>query len=61
MKDYLGDGVYAEILPFHVILTTENGVETTNKIYLEPEVLDAFFRFIERAKKETHANPSNPL
>lgn len=38
-KQYLGDGVYLE--PNHfggVDLTTENGVDVTNLIVLEPEV-----------------------
>jgi len=61
MKDYLGDGVYVEIRPYHVILTTENGIETTNEIFLEPEVLDAFFRFIKHAKEKTHVDPNTPL
>ena len=41
-KVYLGDGVYAAVADYDlqtVILTTENGVATTNTIVLEPEVL----------------------
>lgn len=38
---YLGDGVYVEIEDGMVKLTTQNGVETTNTIYLEVEVIDA--------------------
>ena len=60
MKEYLGDGVYAEIRPYHLVLTTENGIDTTNEIFLEPEVLDALQRFLERAKKRNHADPSHP-
>lgn len=39
-KAYLGDGVYGN-LDFHgrVVLTTENGLEATNTVVLEPEVL----------------------
>lgn len=37
-KRYLGDGVYAERDYGGVTLTTWNGIETTNKIFLEPEV-----------------------
>jgi hypothetical protein len=45
-KEYLGDGVYAEFdsATLDVTLTTENGIETTNTIVLEPEVLDALER-----------------
>lgn len=43
LKCYLGDGVYAafDAQTLNVILTTENGIQTTNRIVLEPEVLDA--------------------
>jgi len=57
IKDYLGDSVYAEAIKdfgqVGVILTTENGLPTdpSNKIYLEPEVLDALNRFRERAQQ----------
>lgn len=39
MKQYLGDGVYANYDGYNVVLTTENGLSTTNTIYLEPAVL----------------------
>lgn len=48
MREYLGDGVYADTDGFAVILTTENGVETTNSIYLEPTVLEALARYVKR-------------
>lgn len=40
-RTYLGDGVYVAIEDHMVKLTTENGIETTNTIYLEVEVMDA--------------------
>lgn len=42
-KTYLGDGVYVEFddRTLDVVLTTENGVAVTNRIVLEPEVLDS--------------------
>jgi hypothetical protein len=41
-KQYLGDGVYVRTDDAgNIILTTENGVEETNTIYLEPEVWSA--------------------
>ena len=46
MKHYLGDGAYAEYDGFSIILTTENGIEVTNTVVLEPEVLAAFLRFV---------------
>jgi hypothetical protein len=44
-KMYLGDGVYVGHDEFHVWLYTDNGIEVTNKIALEPEVLAAFERW----------------
>lgn len=47
-KTYLGDGAYAEVDECgDVILTTEDGIRTTNRIVLEPEVLDAFMRYVK--------------
>lgn len=56
-KIYIGDGVYAEMKGLNLILTTEDGINVTNLIVLEPEVLDnlnQFLRkwFIERNKYE---------
>ena len=54
-KRYLGDGVYAEIEDGMVKLTTENGIATTNTIYLEPGVmiqLQKFFEDANEAEKE---------
>lgn len=52
-KTYLGDGAYADTDGFGIILTTENGIETTNQIYLEPEVLEALNKFKERIFNQT--------
>lgn len=38
MKRYLGDGVYVEFDGFALWLTTENGIVTTNRVCLEPEI-----------------------
>jgi hypothetical protein len=52
MKDYLGDGVYAEWDDYStLILTTENGISVENQIYLEPEVFAALERFMKRIKE----------
>lgn len=45
-KVYLGDSVYACWTPLGVVLTTENGEEPTNTIYMEPEVLKALIKFV---------------
>lgn len=51
-KAYLGDGVYVTIEHGMICLTTENGVETTNTIYLEPEVWRALRLWSIRIDKE---------
>jgi hypothetical protein len=45
-KRYIGDGVYVEVDEQGVILTTEDGVSTTNRIVLEPEVWAALMQFV---------------
>jgi hypothetical protein len=49
-KEYLGDGVYADFDGFSVVLTTEDGYRATNTIVLEPEVIAALQRFVERLR-----------
>lgn len=46
-KEYLGDGVYVERDEFgNLIVTTEDGIRATNRIVMEPEVLQSFLRWI---------------
>jgi hypothetical protein len=50
---YLGDGVYARVnyaSQGRVILSTDNGIKTTNEIVLEPEVLAVFMLWLEQIK-----------
>jgi hypothetical protein len=47
-QEYLGDGAYVHHDGFSIWLTTSNGIETTNEICLEPEVLAAFLAYVER-------------
>lgn len=51
-KVYLGDGVYVEFdrAPNMLKLTTENGIEVTNTIYLEPEVYTALVAYVDALK-----------
>ena len=49
-KRYLGDGVYAIMDGADLVLTTENGVEATNRIVLEPEVFAALEEFLARVR-----------
>jgi len=45
-KVYLGDGAYAEYDGYGVVLTTSNGLEITNTIYLEPAPFAALLRIL---------------
>ena len=45
-KIYLGDGVYCEYDDYNLILTTENGIEVTNTIVLEPIVYMELIKFV---------------
>jgi hypothetical protein len=47
-KRYLGDGVYAEWDGYHITLTTENGISTTNTIYLDPNVQVSLAKMMEQ-------------
>jgi hypothetical protein len=49
-KEYLGDGVYVQHDGYALHLTTENGIETTNNIYLEPEVYVALVNYVKKLK-----------
>lgn len=51
-KTYLGDAVYAEIEGGMVKLTTEDGVEATNTIWLEPEVYERLLKYVERINQQ---------
>ena len=39
-EEYLGDAVYASFDGYYIILTVSNGVRVTDRIYLEPAVMD---------------------
>lgn len=47
-KTYLGDGAYVEYQGYTFVLTTDNGLVTTNEIYLE---LGAMKKLIQYAKE----------
>lgn len=50
MKAYLGDAVYADFDGFAVVLTTEDGIRATNRIVLEPEVVQALEAYVARLR-----------
>lgn len=47
-KVYLGDGAYAESDGYGIWITTEDGIRTTNRVYLEPEVFVALKAYANR-------------
>jgi hypothetical protein len=57
---YLGDGVYVEFDDQGVILTTQDGIEVTNRIVLESEVLAAFWSWFESLKAASSARKGAP-
>jgi len=56
-KAYIGDGVYADVdeMTGDLVLTTENGIEATNRIVLEPAVLHGLEQYIERRRAVARA------
>ena len=51
-KTYLGYGVYADFDGHHIVLTTEDGIETTNTIFLDSEIYGALQAFETRLRLE---------
>jgi len=47
MKEYLGDGVYVELDRDDVVLTTGDGIQVTNRIVLEMDVLENLKDYLE--------------
>ena len=50
-KVYLGDSVYAQCDGYHIILTTENSVDVTNKILLDPYVFDTLVKYEQELRE----------
>ncbi len=44
-KVYLGDGAYAEFQGYEILVTTENGIKTTNTVVLDPAALRTLIEF----------------
>ena len=47
LKEYLGDCVYVELVGSQLKLTTNNGYDDSNVIYLEKAVFDALVKFTQ--------------
>jgi hypothetical protein len=46
-KEYLGDSVYVEINKLgQIVLTTNNGLEDSNTIILEPDIYSALTEYV---------------
>lgn len=50
--EYLGDGLYVNYDGFTFCLYASNGVETTNEVFLEPDVLNKFIAFAKQVLTE---------
>lgn len=50
-KRYIGDAVYVDHDGFAVVITTENGIEATNTVYMEPSVLKQFEAYLADLKQ----------
>jgi len=50
LEEYLGDGLYADFDGWQVCLAANDKVSgrPTDKVYLEPGVIDAFLRYLKR-------------
>lgn len=56
-ENYIGDAVYVFRSKFNdVVLYTSNGIQETNRVVLEPAVLEAFMRWMNRVEKEEEAS-----
>lgn len=52
-KEYIGDGVYIQPTDFgDYLLTTENGIEVTNSIWLEHRMFDLLIQYRDRINQE---------
>lgn len=47
LKRYLGDSVYADVENGMLKLTTEDGISTTNTVYLGAQVWEALQQYME--------------
>lgn len=50
-KEYIGDGIYAEVQDDVLVLTTENGIEVTNTIVVDISNYDALLNYMKRYRE----------
>lgn len=58
-NSYLGDGAYVRFDGYGLVLTTSNGVDETNEIYLEPSVWFALEQYVARIKALNKPEPDS--
>lgn len=51
-QEYLGDGVYAEWDGYGVWIYTSNGIENSDRIYIEQETLQSLNAFFDNKLDE---------
>lgn len=56
LKDYLGDGVYALFDGYGIWLHANDHENPTDRVYLEPSVLEALNRFNKRCISEINTS-----
>jgi hypothetical protein len=50
IETYLGDGAYAEFNGYNITIYTSDGISRTNTVHFEPEVTEAFERFVSQVR-----------
>jgi len=51
-KTYLGDGVYVDLTEWgEIILTTEDGLQETNKVLMDGSVLANFEEYLKEVRR----------
>lgn len=48
LKQYIGDGIYADIQNGELILTTEDGISVQNTVVLGPDEWESLCLYMER-------------
>jgi hypothetical protein len=61
MKEYLGDGIYVdwdEYISDCLVLTTSDGIQNTNTIFLEDYVLIALIDYLSKTRRKGESSQS---
>jgi hypothetical protein len=51
-QEYLGDGVYVKFDGYQIVLMANSHVSPTDTIALDPHVIKALIRYVERLENE---------